>query len=264
MPEIIFLFAYMLLGVVAGILAGLLGVGGGLVIVPALIGLFTLQGMDYSIIAHAAIGSSLATIIATAISSAWAHHRHKALNWLIVKQLSVGLVIGTFAGAWLADALNTRLLQFVFGVFAILVSLQIFFRARAIAEKPLPGQAGMNTAGFLIGMVSGVVGIGGGSMTVPYLTWHGISIRKAVATSSACGLPIAVAGFVGFVLTGWSVTAMPAYSSGFIYWPAVITISLFSVMLAPSGARLAHRMPVDKLKRVFAVVLFAVGIKLVI
>ena len=267
MPELLFLIAYAALGVIAGVLAGLLGVGGGLVIVPALIGLFTAQGFDYSVIAHAAVGSSLATIIATAISSSWAHHRHGAVIWQHVKLLSMGLFVGALAGAWLADKMDTRLLQFTFGLFAIVVSLQLFFSSRlarlSMAAKRLPGAVGLNLAGVIIGTVSGVVGIGGGSMTVPYLTWHNINIRQAVATSSACGLPIAVAGFIGFVTTGWSTQVMPAYSSGFIYWPAVITVSFFSVLLAPLGARLAHQLPVVLLKRIFALVLFVVGLKLV-
>ena len=266
MPDPLFLIAYALLGMFAGVLAGLLGVGGGLVIVPALIWLFTSQGFDYSVIAHAAVGSSLATIIATAISSAWAHHRHAAVIWDNVKKLSFGLFVGALAGAWIADKMDTRLLQLVFGIFAILVSIQLFFSARAaqlsVSSKELPGVMGLNIAGFIIGTVSGVVGIGGGSMTVPYLTWHNIHIRKAVATSSACGLPIAVAGFIGFMLTGWASVEMPAYSSGFIYWPAVIAVSIFSVLLAPLGARLAHRLPVGTLKRIFALLLFVVGMKL--
>lgn len=262
MIDIVFVIAYALLGLIAGVLAGLLGVGGGLVIVPTLIWLFTLQAFDYSVIAHAAVGSSLATIIATAVSSAVAHHRHGAVNWVSVKQLSMGLFVGAFAGAWLADQMDTALLQLVFGIFAILVSLQLFFRAQAISKKPLPGFAGMNIAGLLIGTVSGVVGIGGGSMTVPFLTWHNVNIRQAVATSSACGLPIAVAGFIGFMLVGWSTVKMPAYSTGFIYWPAVIVVSIFSVFLAPFGARLAHRLPVARLKQVFALLLMVIGMKL--
>ena len=262
MPEIIFLFAYSLLGMAAGVLAGLLGVGGGLLIVPVLIGLFSAQGFEYALLVHAAVGTSLATIIATAVSSTWAHHRHAAVNWIIVRQLALGLLVGAFTGAWVADLMNTKMLQTVFGVFAIAVSLQLFFRAKAISEKKLPGMLGMNLTGMIIGTVSGVVGIGGGSMTVPFLTWHKQPIRMAVATSSACGLPIAIAGFVGFMLAGWSAENMPAYSSGFIYWPAVIMVSIFSVLFAPLGAHFAHRMPVGLLKQVFAVVLFVVGLKL--
>jgi len=262
MLDLYFIAAYVLLGVLAGLLAGLLGVGGGLVIVPVLIWLFTLQGFDYSLVAHAAIGSSLASIIATAISSSWAHHRRHAVIWPIVLQLSSGLVVGAFAGAWLADSLDTRLLQRVFGLFAVLVSLQLFFRATAVSSSPLPARMGISFIGMMIGTVSGLVGIGGGSMTVPYLTWHKVPVRQAVATSSACGLPIAVAGFVGFVITGWSTPAMPAYSSGFIYWPAVLTVSLFSVLFAPLGARWAHQIPVTRLKQVFAVVLCLIGLKL--
>jgi len=258
-----FLFGYALLGVFAGLLAGLLGTGGGLIIVPSLIALFTLQGLEVSIIAHAAVGTSLATIVATSISSTISHHKFKAIQWVIVFRLALGLVIGGFTGAWIADQLNTSWLQFVFGLFAIIVSLIMFFKIHAIATKELPGSIGMNVVGFLIGAVSGVVGIGGGSMTVPFLSAHNISIQKAVATSSACGLPIAVAGFIGFVITGWSGALMPDHSMGYVYFPAFLMISFFSVIFAPIGAKLAHKLPVLYLKRIFALLLFLLGLKMI-
>lgn len=259
---LLLLAAYAGLGLAAGLLAGLLGIGGGLLIVPALIGLFTLQGLAYSVIAHAAVGSSLATIVATAIASAWAHQRHGAINWSQVWQLAPGLAVGALLGALLADQLPTRLLQLVFGVFAIIVSLQMLLNARVEATRPLPGVGKNTAAGLLIGTVSGVVGIGGGSMTVPYLSWHGVTMRRAVATSSACGLPIALAGFIGFIVTGQDAGVMPPLSSGYVYWPAVLVVALFSVLMAPLGARYAHRLPVHRLKQVFALVLMLVGIKL--
>lgn len=262
MPELIFLLAYAILGCFAGMLAGLLGVGGGLVIVPVLIGLFTLQGFEASIISHAAIGSSLASIIATAVSSTRAHHARAAVDWDLVMQLAPGLLLGAFLGAWGARHMDSEWLKVIFGVFAMLVSVQMYLGRQAVAEKPLPAVSTMAATGGLIGVISGIVGIGGGSMTVPFLTWHHVSIRRAIATSSACGLPIAIAGFLGFVIFGLSQQAMPPLSSGFVYWPAVITISLLSVLFAPIGARMAHTLPVAILKKIFALMLFLVGLKL--
>ncbi len=260
--DIVFLVSYAMLGVFAGILAGMLGVGGGLIIVPVLIWLFTLQGFEYEIISHAAIGTSLASIITTSISSASAHHRHGAVNWKVAGQLTGGLFMGGLLGAWIAGDMNTRILQLVFGIFAISVGLQMFFRAQAVSERRLPGWSVMNIVGTVIGAVSGIVGIGGGSMTVPFLTWHNVSIRQAVATSSACGLPIAVAGFLGFMATGWGNSAMPEFSWGYIYLPALISVAVLSVLFAPLGAKLAHSVPVGLLKRFFAILLIVVGIKL--
>ena len=262
MPESIFLLGYLLLGSVSGLFAGLLGVGGGLIIVPVLIFLFALQGIDNSVIAHAAVGSSLATIIATSVSSARAHHRHGAVDWHFVKKVATGLLAGALVGAWLAGQMDTLMLKRVFGVFVILVSVQIFLGKQPKSETALPSLPVLTFTGAVIGMISGVVGIGGGSMTVPYLTWHGRSIRNAVATSSACGLPIAIAGFFGFLLVGWENTSMPGMSSGYVYWPAVVIISAISIVTAPIGAQLAHKLPVLILKKIFAVLLFVIGSKL--
>jgi uncharacterized membrane protein YfcA len=260
--DVTYLAFYALLGIFAGILAGMLGVGGGLIIVPVLIWLFTLQGFEYEVISHAAIGTSLASIITTAISSAAAHHRHGAVNWQVVGQLAAGLFAGGLLGAWVASDLDTRILQLVFGIFAVSVGLQMFFKAKAVSQRLLPSWPVMNLVGAIIGTISGIVGIGGGSMTVPFLTWHNVTIRQAVATSSACGLPIAVAGFIGFMATGWGNASMPGYSWGYIYLPALISVALLSVLFAPVGAKLAHSVPVGLLKRFFSVLLMIVGIKL--
>jgi uncharacterized membrane protein YfcA len=260
--HVTFLLAYAALGSVSGVMAGLLGVGGGLVIVPVLVWLFSLQGFDHTVIAHAAIGSSLATIVATSVSSSMAHHRRQAVRWPLVMQLSFGLLPGALSGAWLADQMQTAWLQRSFGGFAILVSLQMFFSVRLQPTRGLPGLAGMSLAGYLTGLVSGVVGVGGGSMTVPFLSWRSVDMRQAVATSSACGLPIALAGALGFLLAGLTDALMPPWSTGYLYWPAIAMISLTSVLLAPFGARLAHSLPVHQLKRVFAVLLLLIGLKL--
>lgn len=261
MPE---LAAYLVTGVVAGVMAGLLGVGGGLVIVPVLVWLFRKLGMDESIVMHLAVGTSLATIVMTSISSVRSHHRRGAVRWPLFWQLTPGIVAGALLGAVVAEQLETLWLQRVFGVFAILVSFQMVFSSRVEPHRQLPGKAGMTVAGGLIGTISSVVGIGGGSMTVPFLSWNNIPMVNAVATSSACGLPIAIAGATGFLVAGWGNAALPAWSSGYLYWPAAAGIIMTSVLMAPVGARLAHQLPVKTLKKIFAALLFVIGIRLLV
>ncbi len=253
--------SYAALGMVAGGLAGLMGIGGGLVIVPGLLFLFHLQGFDASFLSHLAIGSSLAIIVPTPVSSLWAHHKRHAVDWPVVAKLTPGLMLGALAGAWLASRFSTDLLKMVFGVFLMLVAMQML-----TGIAPQPGRAQKQTAGIffpvaaLIGVVSGLVGIGGGTMTVPFLVWRGKTLPLAVATSAACGLPIAVAGTLGFMAMG--ATLGSGYSSGFVYWPAVAMVGLFAVLTAPFGARLVHSLPVPLLKKGFALLLLLVGLRL--
>jgi len=258
------LFFYMALGAATGVVAGLLGVGGGLIIVPMLAWIFHLQGMPAGVIMHLAIGTSLATIIVTSISSVRAHHRHGAVLWPVFWQLAPGLVIGTLLGSELAGALRNDTLRIIFGIFTLTVAAQIGFGFKPSPHRNLPGTAGMLTAGGLIGLVSAIVGIGGGSMTVPFLTWCNETIHKAVATSAACGLPIALAGAVGYVFTGWGQPDLPPWSCGYVYGPALLGISLISMLSAPLGVKLAHSLPTTTLRKVFAGFLGIIGIKMLI
>ena len=265
MSELLYsLFFYMALGAATGVVAGLLGVGGGLIIVPTLAWIFHLQGMPAGVIMHLAIGTSLATIIVTSISSVRAHHRHGAVLWPVFWQLAPGLVIGTLLGSELAGALRNDTLRIIFGIFTLTVATQIGFGFKPSPHRNLPGTAGMLTVGGLIGLVSAIVGIGGGSMAVPFLTWCNETIHKAVATSAACGLPIALAGAVGYVFTGWGQPDLPPWSCGYVYGPALLGISLISMLSAPLGAKLAHSLPTVTLRKVFAGFLGIIGIKMLI
>ena len=250
---------YISVGAVAGLMAGLLGVGGGLIMVPALLYAFRHAGFDESLVLHLALGTSLAIIIFNAISSIRAHHKRGAVHWNLFIQLTPGIVIGSFIGAAIADHLDTTRLQQLFGVFAIVVGIQMLSAAKAEGRFNLPGQAGQTVAGTLIGAISALVGIGGGSMTVPYLTACRVVVREAVATSSACGLPIAIASTLGYLWIGWNNPLLPAYSSGYIHWPALVIVSIAGVFLAPVGAHLAHTLPTALLKRIFGVLLMVVG-----
>ncbi len=256
------LLFYMALGAFAGTLAGLLGVGGGLIIVPSVAWVLHLQGVSDQVIMHLAVGTSLATIVVTSLSSVRAHHRHGAVSWPVFKSLTPGIVIGALVGATVADALPSDTLRIVFGVFVLSVSAQMIFAGPPAPHRGLPGTPGMLGAGGVIGALSAIVGIGGGSLTVPFLTWCNISIRHAVATSAACGLPIAVAGAVGFVLNGLDNPQLPAWSLGYVYGPALLGIALVSMLFAPLGAKLAHTLPTGLLKKIFAGFLAIVGVKM--
>jgi len=254
--------AYAALGAFAGTLAGLFGVGGGLVIVPVLVWLFLQAGIHSEVIMHLAIGTSLATIVFTSISSVYAHHRRGAVQWRAVAQLTPGIVLGAWLGAVIADSLPSGNLRLVFGVFELLVATQMGLALKVSPHRTLPGKVGMGVAGGVIGTISAVVGIGGGTMTVPFLQWCNIEMRQAVATSAACGLPIAVAGALGFVVSGWNEQHLPVWSSGYLYWPAFVGIVVASVLFAPLGARLAHSLPAAQLKRYFALFLAFLGIRM--
>lgn len=260
------LLAYLLTGAFAGVIAGLLGVGGGLLIVPVLAFLFTRAGFDAGVIMHLAVGTSLATIVFTSISSVRAHHRHGAVRWSVFWQLTPGIVIGAFVGAWLAGFFHSGGLRLFFALFEIGVAVQLAFgmrpKAHVISQDAGTPAWEHGSAGVLIGSISALVGIGGGTLTVPWLVWRGIPMRNAVAVSSACGLPIAVAGAVGFVLRGWQIPALPPHSAGFVYLPALLGIVATSILFAPLGARLAHRLPVPVLKRFFAMFLLVLGIRM--
>lgn len=251
---------YLGLGAVAGLVAGLLGVGGGLIIVPVLLWLFEGQGIGGPYAMHLAVGTSLGTIVFTSLSSVRAHHRRGAVAWAVFARMTPGIVVGGLAGAAFAGALGGRALEVVFGLFELAVAARMAWGARPAPHRGLPGRAGLTAAGGVIGAFSALVGIGGGTLTVPFLVWCNLTMQRAVATSAACGLPIAAAGAVGFVVAGWDAAGLPAGSFGFLYLPALLGIVLASVLLAPVGARIAHAVPGLALRRAFAVFLVAAGL----
>lgn len=255
---------YLGVGAAAGLLAGMLGVGGGLVIVPVLAWLFHGFGFDPALIMHLALGTSLATIVFTSISSVRAHHRRGAVLWPAVQRLAPGIVLGVALGAQLVERLPTASLRTVFAAFVLLAAVQMGFSLLPEACRALPGRLGTAGAGALIGGVSAIVGIGGGTLTVPFLLWCSVSLRQAVATSAACGLPIAAAGALAFAWTGYGNAALPVHALGYVYLPATLGIALSSVVFAPLGARLAHRLPVPVLKRFFALFLALVGLRMLL
>ncbi len=257
---------YLLLGVFAGFVAGLLGVGGGLVIVPVLVWVFVAQGMAAEVVMQMALGTSLATIAVTSIAAVRAHHKRGAVVWPLVGRLVPGLVVGALLGAWLAHGFSREGLQGLFGVFAVAVALYLFWGAPGpVGERWCsPSAQELGVVSAAIGLLSSLLGIGGGTLTVPYLSWRGLVIQRAVAVSAACGLPIALGGSLGYLLAGWQVAQLPPLSSGYLYWPAFFGIASMSLLFAPVGAAVAHRLPVRTLKRVFSLLLFCVGIAMLV
>jgi len=256
------LLTYVLTGALAGFLAGLLGIGGGLVIVPVLALLFASHGFGAANVMHFAVGTSLATIVATSLSSMLAHQRRGSVHWLSVRGLTPGILLGGLGGAWLARQISSPGLALFFGLFEVLVALQLLYGAGPPPQRRLPGAGLQGLAGGIIGAVSALLGIGGATMTVPWLLWHRIDIRMAVGTAATIGLPIALAGTLGFASGGMQAGERPDYSTGFIYWPAVVGIVLGSVPLAPAGAWLAHYLPRAQLQRGFALVLALIGLRM--
>ncbi|EXJ13411.1 sulfite exporter TauE/SafE family protein [Imhoffiella purpurea] len=257
------LSAYLLIGALSGLLAGLFGVGGGAVIVPALILVFGQIAIGGDWIPHLAIGTSLATIIGTGAASALAHHRRGGVRWEIFVRLVPGIVLGAWAGAAVIGWIPAEWLKRMFAVFLAVVGTRMLVsRPRQTSTGELPGTPGMIAAGGGIGLLSALVGIGGGTLTVPFLSSRGVEMRQAVGTSAACGLPIAIAGAIGFVLAGWDREGLPSLSTGFVYWPAVLAMLLASMPSAPVGAQLAHSLPVKTLKRLFGVLLLMIATEL--
>jgi hypothetical protein len=257
-------FTYLAAGAGAGTLAGLLGVGGGLIIVPILLVLFAHLGYPAHLLTQLAVGTSLASIVITGISSTWAHHRHAAVDWLLVRRFALGIMVGAVCGAYLATRIDSYVLKKIIGVFALLVSLQIGLQLKPQAVGQLATGLRLNCIAAVIGLISSLIGIGGGSLTVPYLLWAQQPMRRAVATSAACGVPIGVAGAVGFMWVGLDRMDLPAHSIGYVMWPAALMIAISSTVAAQLGAYLAHTLPVPVIKRVFAVVLLIVGVRLIL
>ena len=249
---VIEIISFILIGGIAGVLAGLLGLGGGLVVVPLLAFILTYLDFPSSEVMRVAIATSLGTIVFTSLSSAYSHHRRGAVQWRVVWRLGLGLALGAFCASYAVDVMPALALKFIFVVYALLVAYQLYTGFEAMPSRVLPSSGRMFGLGGLFGGVSGLVGIGGGTLVVPFLVWCNLGIRQAVATSSACGFFIAVASVIGFVFFVQPEADLPEGSLGYLYLPALFVIGAVSVMCAPLGASWAHRVPADKLKQYFS------------
>jgi len=262
MPE--WWWAYLALGAFVGFFAGLLGIGGGAAMVPVLAFVYAAKGFATAEVLHLALGTSMATMLFTSVSSVRAHHRHGAVNWPMVKGMAPGIIAGTFGGALLASTLSVRLLAVVFTLLIYYMSAQMLF-----GKKPQPGAvplsaSGMSLAAGMIGVISSLTATGGAALVVAYLVRRGTRIHEAIGTAAAIGWPLAAAGTAGYVITGWGNAGLPEYSSGYVYWPALAGIVIASMLLAPVGARLAHRTPGTALRKIFATLLFVLATKMLV
>lgn len=252
---------YLALGALAGTLAGLFGIGGGLIIVPVLIFSFSSQGISADIAVHMAVGTSLATIVFTSLSSIRSHHIHGAIRWEIFRSMTAGIILGALVGSWTAALFSGPALELIIGAFVIMVALKMLVGFNPKPVRAIPGSKGLSLAGAVIGWASAIFGIGGGTLTVPYLSRCNVKMQHAVGTSAACGLPIASAGALGNLWTGWGYPELPPHSLGFIYLPALLGVILTSVLFARVGANLAHRLNTVWLARTFAIMLVLVGLR---
>lgn len=254
--------AYLAIGVAVGFLAGLLGIGGGMVMVPMLVFVFTAKGFPAEHMMHLALATSLATIAFTSLSSVRAHHRHDGVDWPVARAMAPGIVAGAFAAALVAGFIPTRPLAVFFTGFMFYAAAQLFIEIKPRAARQLPGRAGLFAAGAGIGALSSLLAAGGAFLSIPFLAWCNVPLKRAIGTAAANGFPIALAGTVGYVLQGLRVPGLPEGSVGYVYFPALLLVVAASMPVAPLGARLAHRLPVKRLRIVLGVVLFALGLRM--
>ena len=253
-PQLIFELA--LMGACAGFVAGLLGIGGGMFMVPFMTFILTAKGFPADYVVKMAVATSLATICFTSLSSVRAHHKHGAVLWPVVKLLAPGILVGSLIGARIAVALPAKILSALFALFVAFSATQMLLDRKPLPHRTLPGGLGMFSVGGLVGLLSSIVGAGGAFISVPFMTWCNVKIHQAVATSAALGFPIALAGTLGYIWAGQDVPNMPPGSIGYVYIPGLVFIALASMSTAPLGARTAHRMDIRPLKRVFAAALY--------
>ncbi len=251
--------AFVALGAAVGFLAGLLGIGGGMTMVPLLTIAFGRQGFAPDHVVHLAIATATATILFTSISSAREHHRHGAVRWHVVAGMAPGIIAGSLLGPQIVGGLSTAALAAFFGVFVAVSATQMLLGRKPRPTRELPGRGGLFAVGAGIGLVSSMVGAGGAFLSVPFMVACNVSLRNGVATSAALGLPIAAAGTVGFVFAGLHTQGLPPYAIGYVYIPALLAIVAGSVVCAPIGARAAHRWPVARLRRAFAGLLYVLA-----
>jgi uncharacterized membrane protein YfcA len=264
MLELQWILSFLLLGGVVGFAAGLLGVGGGGILVPILTSIFLLQGVHADNVMHLALGTSMACIMITSFSSSRAHHKKKSIIWHLVKKMSFGVIIGTFLSTFIASYLNSLYLAVFFTVFMAIMAIRMLTGPKNNIQEDSDKNRKIIAYSVGIGAISALVSIGGGSLTVPYLVSRNFEIKKAIGTSAAIGLPISLAGTLGYLINGWGEVAVTNYTMGFVYLPAFLLISLSSFFTAPFGVKASHYLPVAALKKLFAVLLILLSLKMLL
>jgi len=260
----IWLAAYVAGGTVIGFLAGLLGIGGGMTIVPLLAFLFTAQHFAPDHVVHLALATAMASIIFTSSASVREHHKRRAVDWAIVKRMAPGMLLGTLAATLASGWVPQQHMALAFAVVVYAASVQMALGKKPKAARSLPGPVPTFIIGVAIGIAAGLVSAGGAFLSMPFMVFCGVPMIVAIGTGAAIGVPLAVAGSIGYIIAGWNVPGLPPYSIGFIYLPALAAMVCASVITAPYGARLAHRLPVSSLRRGFALLLFLIATKMLL
>jgi uncharacterized protein len=260
--EPIWLVSYFGLGAFAGVLAGMLGIGGGMIMVPFMAMLFTAQGHPYATLMQVALATSMATIIFTSISSMRAHHKNNNVRWDLVRAMVPGMLLGCLLGATVLSNLPTKFIKLFFSLFLIYSATKMLRSVNIAPTKTLPAPAGLFRFSIIVGVLSTMVGAGGGFVTIPFMTARGINGRLAIGTSSAFGLPLAIFGTVGYIINGWNVPNLPTPHFGYIFLPALLGFAIASVIGAPFGAKLTQKLPIPTLKRVFAYMLYLLAARM--
>jgi len=252
-----------LLGCLTGFLAGLLGIGGGLIIVPALVYLLPSLGFSIDVVMPVAIATSLASIIFTSSIASLAHHKNGNIPWKTAGQLTLMIAVGAMLGAYIADSISTEMLKIIFSIAVMALAAYMLLSVRITNAKPFPSELKIRFIGLFTGVLSSIMGIAGGAILVPTLSYYSMSVRKAIGTATVCGFVVACFGTLGFILTGLDQPALPVWSLGYIYLPALLGIVLTSSLFAPLGVKYAEKLPVNTLKKAFALFLILVAIKMV-
>jgi len=256
--------AYVVLGAFVGFFAGMLGIGGGAIMVPLLVLLMDAQGLPQAQVLHLAVGTSMSTILFTSLSSVRSHQRRGAIRWDVFRAMTPGILIGGLIGAALASHIPSAALAMAFTAIIFVAATNMLLNRQPHASRQLPGWAGQAGVGAAIGGVSSIAAMGGGFASVPYMVWCNVPMIQAIGTAAALGFPIALAGTIGFVYNGLRDTGLPAWSLGYVYLPAMLGITVTSVLFAPLGAAAAHRLPTAMLKRIFAVLLYVLAIRMLV
>ena len=256
--------AYAVCGAIVGFLAGLLGIGGGMTLVPILSALFVAQHFTPDHTVHLALGTAMASIVFTSSASVREHHRHGAVDWQIVKRMVPGMLLGALLSTVASGWIPQRALALAFAVIVYAGATQIFLGTKPAAQAAMPGPVAVFSVGTVIGVIAGLVSAGGTFLTVPFMLYCGVRMHTAIGTGAAIGIPVAVIGTVGYIISGWRIDQLPPWSAGFVYLPALALLVAASIITAPMGARAAHKLPVQTLRRVFACLLYALATKMVV
>ncbi len=259
------IFYFLILGSFVGVVSGLFGIGGGGIIVPVLTAMFLSHNtIESNSVVHLALGTSMAIIIITSISSIKAQQKKKAIEWDVVKMMVPGIFIGTFLATFIASKLDSFYLSIIFALFMLYSAFMMFFGKKPKPENKIFTAKTHIFSGGVIGALSSLVSIGGGIMSVPYLLLQNIDIKRAIATSSAIGLPIAISGTFGYIINGWEYTSYENYTFGFVSLPALVCVASASFLTAPIGVMLVHKINVDLMKKLFSLIPLALSIKMLI